>query len=199
MTANNFFKNIANAITNVLVVASILLLFFALFTAYKFKENPEDAYLFGYKPVLILTGSMEPTMHVNGVVIVEKSTYDDVKEGDIIMYKVNDKMITHRIIEKSSEGITTKGDNNQTEDAYLLKEENIQAKVVKIWNWTAKPLNEIFPDGVGEGAINKKAIAKWVGFPIFVIVVIKLLFFAIKKINKMDDNSKEKSKDNKDE
>lgn len=190
MDKKKLFKNIANAITNILVVASILLLFFALFTAYKFKENPEDAYLFGYKPVLILTGSMEPTMHVNGVVIVEKTTYEDVKEGDIIMYKVNDKMITHRIIEKSSEGITTKGDNNQTEDAYLLTEENIQAKVVKIWNWTAKPLNEIFPEGFGEGTVNKKAIAKWIGFPIFIIVVLKLLLFAIKKINKMDDEPK---------
>ena len=190
MNYKKFFKYLGNAITNILVVLSIGLLIFSCITAYHFKENPEDAYLFGYKPVFILTGSMEPTLKVNGVAIVEKTTYDEVEKGDIIMYEIGDKMITHRIIEKTDEGITTKGDNNQTQDAYLLTEENVRAKVVSIWNWTSVPMNDICPDGFGNG-INTQGVIKWVGFPIFVLVVLKILSIVIKKINQIDDKEKE--------
>lgn len=200
MDKKKFLRNLGNAITNILVVLSIALLAFSCFTAYQFKENPEDAYLFGYKPVFILTGSMEPTLKVNGVAIVEKATYDEVEVGDIIMYQVGDKMITHRIIEKTEDGITTKGDNNNTQDAYLLTEENVKAKVVSIWNWTSIPLNDIFPDGMN-GDMNTRGLVKWIGFPIFVIIVLKVFFFIVKKINKMDDedlpgNKKLKEGDN---
>ena len=143
---------------------------------------------------------MEPTLKVNGVAIVEKATYDEVEVGDIIMYQVGDKMITHRIIEKTEDGITTKGDNNNTQDAYLLTEENVKAKVVSIWNWTSIPLNDIFPDGMN-GDMNTRGLVKWIGFPIFVIIVLKVFFFIVKKINKMDDedlpgNKKLKEGDN---
>ena len=195
MNYKRFFKHLGDAISNILVVLSVLLLVFSIFTAYQFRENPEEAYLFGYKPVFILTGSMEPTLKVNGVAIVERTTYDDVEEGDIIMYEIGDKMITHRIMSKTAQGITTKGDNNNTQDAYLLTEENIKAKVVSIWNWTAKPMNDICPDGFGNG-VDYRGIVKWVGFPVFVIVVLKVLFFVIKKINQMEDEKKEEEAKN---
>lgn len=194
MDYKKFFKHLGNAISNILVVLSLCVLALSLFTAYQFRENPEDAYLFGYKPVLVLTGSMEPTMKVNGVAIVKQATYDEVQEGDIIMFEINDKMITHRIVNKTEEGITTKGDNNNTEDAYLLTDENVKAKVVAIWNWTSVPLNDIFPDGFGE-QVNTQAVIKWVGFPIFVIVVLKVLFFVIKKVNKMEFKEDKKKKE----
>ncbi len=185
MNYKSFFKHLGNAITNILVVISLAVLALSLFTAYQFRENPEEAYLFGYKPVLVLTGSMEPTMKVNGVAIVKKATFDEVKEDDILMYQIGDKMITHRIIEKTDKGIVTKGDNNNSEDAYVLTDENVKAKVVAIWNWTHVPLDDIFPEGFGN-EVNKRGIIKWVGFPIFVIIVLKLLSFVIKKVNKMD-------------
>lgn len=191
MDTKKFFKNLGNIITDILVVASLLLLVFSVYTAYSFKENPENAYLMGYKPVFILTGSMEPTLRTNGVAIVHKATYDEVEVGDIIMYEIEDKMITHRIVEKSEEGIITKGDNNNSRDSYLLTDENVKAKVVSIWNWTAKPVGQIWPNGFGN-EVSKKALAKWIGFPIFVIIVIKILFYVIKKINSIDDEKLEK-------
>lgn len=184
-------KKITNIFTNILLVLSLLLLAFSAYTAYTFKSNPEEAYLFGYKPVLILTGSMEPTLKVNGVAIVQKATYDDVDVGDIVMYQAGDKLITHRIVKKTEEGITTKGENNNSEDSYLLTNRNIKAKVVSIWNWTATPINSIWPDGINS-PISVKGLLKWVAFPLLIIIVLEVLIKVIKKVSRMDDDKLDK-------
>ena len=50
-----------------------------------------DFYVFGYKPVVVLTGSMEPFMRTNSLVII-KST-KDIKENDVIMFSVDETMV----------------------------------------------------------------------------------------------------------
>ena len=51
----------------------------------------------GYKNFIILTGSMEPTLNTGDIVFVKETT--DIKEQDIISFKVNNSIVTHRIIE----------------------------------------------------------------------------------------------------
>lgn len=165
---------ISDILVNILLVLALAVLALAITVAYKFKENPEEAYLFGYKPVYILTGSMEPTLREKGVCIVHKCGYDEVEVDDIIMYQVEDKMITHRVVEKTEEGIRTKGDNNDVQDAYLLGPENIRGKVVAKLNITAVIINDF-----NRGAIG---VVKWIGFPIFVILIITFTPKLIKKI-----------------
>ena len=128
---------IRDTIINVFMVAAILIFLLALYTMYKHQDDPNNAFLLGYKPVYVMTGSMEPTLRVNGIAIVKQAEYDEIELEDIIMYEIDDKMITHRVIEISDEGIRTKGDNNNVQDAYYLQPENIRGKVVSIWNWTA--------------------------------------------------------------
>lgn len=178
---------IGDIIVNILLVLSLCVLGCAIYIAYQFKENPQDAFLFGYKPVYILTGSMEPTLREKGVAIVKKATYDEVDVDDIIMYQVEDKTITHRIISKDAEGIRTKGDNNDVQDAYTLTDENVRAKVVLILNFTADIVNDI--------QAGPKGYVKWIGFPIFVLVVIFVTPKIIKKIlasDSDDENDKKK-------
>lgn len=192
MNYGKLFKNLANAFTNVLIILSIALLVFSMYTAYQFQEKPNDAYLFGYKPILVLTNSMQPTLTPNGIVIVKQATYDDIQKDDILMYEIGDKLITHRVVDKTEDGIITKGDNNELQDAYVITEDNVRAKVVAVWNWAAKPIGEIFPEGTSHG-VNLRGLLKWIAYPLFVLLVLDILFSVLVKINK---NAKKKATTN---
>lgn len=178
-------QTIVSIVLDVLVLLSLISVILAGYTALKYKDDPGNAYLFGYKPILVLTGSMEPTMHVNSICIAEKTTYEDVKSGDIIMFEVDDKLITHRVVSISDEGITTKGDNNNVEDAYALTSENIKAKVVSIWNWTAPIINYGW----------QKVLA----FALVAVFIIIMLIHFIIKIVKMPEDDSNADSDSKDE
>lgn len=75
--------------------------------------------LVGYEPLMVLSGSMEPTYHVGSLVYVGKTDPTDLKEGDVITFSINDQtLVTHRIIEVNQEEqwVRTKGDANENED-----------------------------------------------------------------------------------
>lgn len=185
-----FFKIFFDALSTVLMFVSIAVLLFSIYTAYSFRDNPDESYLFGYKPVLVLTGSMEPTLRTNGVAIVKKTSFKDVKENDILMYKIDGKMITHRVIEKTNKFISTKGDNNRDKDAYKIGPENTRAVVVARLNFFSKPISEIFPDGI-KSDVSKKGLIKWIGYPIFVIIVINGTGKIIRIVNKKEEGDEE--------
>lgn len=166
-------KTVLNTLINILVIISISLLGLSIYTVVKNEDTPEKSFLFGYKPVYVLTGSMEPTMMVDSLAIVKQASFDDVKVNDIIMYEIDDKMITHRIVEKTQEGIRTKGDNNNVQDAYLLTEENIKGKVVYTMNWVSNVVNTLKA---------KSGRIKYVYFPLFVIIIVVITFKAIARI-----------------
>ncbi len=74
---------------------------------------------FGYGVSVVLSGSMEPELMINDVVIIKETT--DVKENDIVVFQENNMMIIHRIIQTDEKTITTKGDANNVEDAPISK------------------------------------------------------------------------------
>ena len=54
--------------------------------------------IFGYKPLVVLTGSMEPTLKEGGIVYYKKVNPTELKEGDIITFKISeDTVVSHRI------------------------------------------------------------------------------------------------------
>ncbi|OYW43325.1 signal peptidase I, partial [Candidatus Saccharibacteria bacterium 32-45-3] len=77
-----------------------------------------------YKPVAILSDSMQPVYGRGSMVIVQTVTDPmDISIGDIIQYTTTDKVITHRVqeIKPASDGsgdrtFVTKGDNNSSAD-----------------------------------------------------------------------------------
>lgn len=88
--------------------------------------------LFKYRTFVIATGSMTPNINKGDMVIIEKLSDDEknnLNEGDIIAFYMDDKVVVHRIIKKysTSNGIfyNTKGDNNNSPDGYLLDIDNI--------------------------------------------------------------------------
>lgn len=88
----------------------------------------------GIKTYVIISGSMEPNLNIGDIVITKNVLKDNLKEGDIISFRKGQAVITHRIIEViyTNEGIEykTKGDNNNTEDTELVKEQELEGRVI---------------------------------------------------------------------
>ena len=87
---------------------------------------------FGWKPFIVLSGSMETQIMTGDIVVVKEIDAKELKENDIVAFKDTDNIvITHRIIEtiKDENGNTeykTKGDNNNDEDNGYVKPEQIE-------------------------------------------------------------------------
>lgn len=128
----------------VILILSCVLLVATIFTFSNAAKTGESVFLFGYRPVLVLTGSMEPYMMTNSVCITEKvDSMDDIEVGDVITFHVNNEegkkiLITHRIVSIAEDGfINTKGDNNNVSDDLLLTIDNVESKVICVFNQTA--------------------------------------------------------------
>jgi signal peptidase len=105
----------------------------------------DDTFLFGYKPFVIGSESMEPEIRKNGIVVIKKAGMDEVKEGDNIAFyadAMGGAPVFHRVIEVTPEGFVTKGDANKIPDgqivdggAFIGKEAwhtNITAKLIPL-------------------------------------------------------------------
>lgn len=71
------------------------------------------ALIIGFRPVIVVGGSMEPTLEIGDVVIIKKLPQEQIKVGDILTYKLseNGDYCTHRIIEIDENGnFLTQGD-----------------------------------------------------------------------------------------
>ena len=77
----------------------------------------------------IQSGSMLPELQVGEIIILVKQKKYETE--DIITYQTeNSYFITHRIVQILDEGYITKGDSNNTEDETVVKQEQIQGKVI---------------------------------------------------------------------
>ena len=100
-----------------------------MFKAYAYPDKVPD--VLGYKPMIVLSGSMESSINEGDLVFVKIVDTDTLKEDDIIAFRnENNRVTTHRIIEvvDGSEGtfFRTKGDANEAEDDNLVEEEAVE-------------------------------------------------------------------------
>jgi signal peptidase len=81
---------------------------------------------------IILSGSMEPTVPVGGIVFTR--TQPSYNAGDIVTFATDrkkDNVVTHRIHEQLANGaFITKGDANKTTDRGEVTQQNVIGKVV---------------------------------------------------------------------
>lgn len=82
---------------------------------------------FGFGAAVVLSGSMEPELSVNDVIIVRESETYNI--NDIVVYDSGREMIVHRITEKNGDTLTTKGDANNISDE-PISIEAVKGKVV---------------------------------------------------------------------
>lgn len=85
----------------------------------------------GYRPVVILSGSMKPAYPVGSIIYYKKAAFQDIKVGDAITMRLGeDSLATHRVVEKNetNQEFTTKGDNNPTPDNEPVSYERVVGK-----------------------------------------------------------------------
>jgi signal peptidase I len=68
----------------------------------------------GYGMSVVLSGSMDPALKVNDLVFIHET--DEIKPGNIIVYKRDGDLIIHRVISVEGDTVITKGDANNVAD-----------------------------------------------------------------------------------
>lgn len=73
--------------------------------------------VFGFRPYIVLSGSMEPTVRTGALAYIDCGG-TDVHTGDIVAYSLkSDVTVIHRIVDEPEEGVfITKGDGNSAAD-----------------------------------------------------------------------------------
>src|SRR5574344_164281 len=102
--------------------------------------------LFRYYAMAIGSNSMKPFFSKGDAVIVRKITkedYQNLKVGDIIVYQHENKLIIHRIVSIKENNnlvvINTKGDNNNSKDAWNIHLTDIKGKVKEVVPYIGYP------------------------------------------------------------
>ncbi len=116
-------KIILVTILVIIVSMNCILVFKTLFYP---KEVPS---IFGYKPFIVLSGSMHPTFDYGDLIITKETKFADLKIGDVISFRNSDDSITtHRIIREENGCFVTQGDNNNKEDDGIICSKHLEGK-----------------------------------------------------------------------
>ena len=125
------FTNLSIVSYPLIIITSLLLVFFTLG-------------LFAYKPIAILSNSMNPIFKRGDVVIYKKE--ENIKPGDIIVFQYQNQIIVHRVL-SIHEYYVTKGDANNNVDYIKVKKEDIKGVYqfsLKYLGYPSIWLNELF-------------------------------------------------------
>ena len=89
------------------------------------------AVLLELRPVVILSGSMEPEIPTGSICFISGADRRGVA-GRVIAYELKDHLVVHRISRcvSGGESFITKGDSNDTEDPIPVSEKQIQGRVI---------------------------------------------------------------------
>lgn len=114
----------------------VLLFIFTALAADRVIAKSNIPSVFGFSPLTVLTGSMEPEIYPGDMVVIHRQS--DYAVGDTITYVVEDgkSSVTHKIIRSYVESGTTyyitQGINNNTEDEFPVAKSQVAGKVVLI-------------------------------------------------------------------
>lgn len=85
---------------------------------------------FGFSDSVVLTGSMSGTIEPYDIILTHKQASYAI--GDIITFRSENVLVTHRIIAVEEDGYRTKGDANNVPDARAVAQESVTGKVIFI-------------------------------------------------------------------
>lgn len=118
-------KYICKVLKYLSIVCYVVIVLFAII---------EIPMLFGYKPEVVLTGSMKPTYPVGSVIYYKESKFENISKDDVITFNTGDSIVTHRIVDIDSQNksFTTKGDANTSVDINSVDYTQVLGKVSPI-------------------------------------------------------------------
>ena len=70
---------------------------------------------FGYGAAVVLSGSMEPTLSVDDLILVKEQ--ESYSLGDVVVFQDVGSLVVHRIVHMEDDTIITQGDANNVSDA----------------------------------------------------------------------------------
>lgn len=115
-------KKTTTIINTILFTILGIVLLMNLIILFQAKTNDDKVpAIFGYKPFIVMSGSMETSIYTNDLIFVKSVDPETLKKDDVIAFRAEDDVVvTHRIIDIIEEDgvkkFITKGDNNPTED-----------------------------------------------------------------------------------
>lgn len=121
----------------VTLFALIAVMFFTVVYVMVCNFRGKVASIGGYSVMKVVTGSMEPSIHVDDYILIKKVDVSELKVGDVITFLSDDPQIkdmpnSHRITEINEDGtFTVKGDANPTEDVYKVRADRIIGRYVR--------------------------------------------------------------------
>ena len=126
----HYTKKIINSLIIVVLVLVICLMAFVLIQ--NRVQNAATPSLGPYRLYIVLSGSMEPTLQVGGMVVVKEVPASEIQTGDIITFNSGGKSntpTTHRVIDIEEGLFQTKGDANEVADPVPVEASRIVGKV----------------------------------------------------------------------
>lgn len=139
-----WYKKASNVITIIVCILLIPLLLINASIIIQAKTNKNVIpSVFGYKPFIVLSGSMETEIHKGDLIIVKNINPEKLKVNDVIAFKDQQETVTtHRIIEivekDGANYFVTKGDNNSSQDQNLVEYKDVEGiyvfKISKVGN-----------------------------------------------------------------
>ncbi len=97
---------------------SVVLLFNSYLIVMKVIFNNELPKFFGMTQIVIISGSMEPAIKVGDMLVIREQK--DYRVNDIVSYRSDSSLITHRVISVDGNSLLTKGDGNNVEDPPII-------------------------------------------------------------------------------
>lgn len=123
-------KRVFGIIVDVLTFLVFLVLVLIIFSRVKMMVSGKEYFdVFGYSIFNVATGSMEPVISQNDIIVVKEQKDYDL--NDIVTFKSDNAYVTHRVISKSGNSYITKGDANNAKDV-SIKKDDIIGKVVHV-------------------------------------------------------------------
>lgn len=116
------------------IILTFTFLIFIIAGTILFKANmhqDEIPDIFGYKPMIVLSGSMESSIYAGDLVFVKEVDTTTLKKDDVIAFRnESDTVTTHRIVEivyeDGKQYFRTKGDNNNANDSNLVEMNKVE-------------------------------------------------------------------------
>lgn len=180
-------KGIKKVITILGVILFIVIMTLGITIVYKSYSEPNKIpSVFGWKPFIVLSGSMEDTIMPGDLILTKEIDALELKEGDVISFRTNKyTVITHRIInivdEEGERKYYTKGDNNNSADSEPVCNDQIEG----IYRYRIPKLGKI--------ALN---LQKPIG--IVICVALPLIILLLAQFADYKRQAKEKEKKQKD-
>lgn len=127
-----WYKKISNwltILTSIVLIPIVIINCIIMFQANTNKDKIPS--VFGYKPFIVLSGSMENEIKKGDLIVVENINPEKLIKGDVIAFRDSEnKVTTHRIIDlvESDNNVyfVTKGDNNNSQDQNLVEYSNVE-------------------------------------------------------------------------